>query len=29
MKAVLISIQPQWCGLIFNGQKTIEEKKYE
>ena len=27
MKKVLISIQPRWCELIFNGQKTIEVRK--
>ena len=27
MKAVLISIQPQWCEKIFNGEKTIEVRK--
>ena len=27
MKAVLISIQPQWCKRIFNGEKTIEVRK--
>lgn len=26
-KAVLISIRPQWCEKIFNGQKTIEVRK--
>ena len=26
-KAVLISIQPKWCELIANGQKTIEVRK--
>ncbi|MBP1562061.1 MAG: hypothetical protein J6C96_12580 [Oscillospiraceae bacterium] len=26
-KAVLISIQPKWCGLIFFGTKTIEMRK--
>lgn len=26
-KAVLISIQPQWCELIANGKKTIEVRK--
>ena len=29
MNKILMSIQPKWCELIFNGQKTIEEKKYE
>lgn len=24
MKAILMSIQPKWCELIFNGRKTIE-----
>lgn len=27
MKAVLISIQPQWCELIASGKKTIEQIK--
>ena len=27
MKAVLISIQPKWCGLIASGKKTIEVRK--
>lgn len=27
MKSVLISIQPQWCEKIFNGEKTIEVRK--
>ncbi len=27
MKAVLISIQPQWCELIVSGKKTIEVRK--
>lgn len=27
MKSVLISIQPQWCELIFSGEKTIEVRK--
>ena len=27
MKSVLISIQPKWCELIANGQKTIEVRK--
>lgn len=27
MKAVLISIRPQWCELIANGEKTIEVRK--
>ena len=26
-KAVLLSIQPRWCGLIANGKKTIEVRK--
>lgn len=26
-KAVMMSIQPQWCELIANGQKTIEVRK--
>ena len=25
--SVLISIQPKWCELIANGQKTIEIRK--
>lgn len=29
MKAVMLSLRPQWCEKIFNGEKTIEEKKYE
>lgn len=24
MKAVLISIKPQWCELIASGEKTVE-----
>ena len=27
MKSVLMSIQPKWCGLIANGEKTIEVRK--
>ena len=27
MKALLISIQPQWCELIASGKKTIEVRK--
>ena len=27
MKAVLISIQPQWCHRIIDGEKTIEVRK--
>ncbi len=27
MRAVLISIKPQWCELIANGKKTIEVRK--
>lgn len=27
MKAVLISIQPQWCEKIFSGEKTIEVRR--
>lgn len=26
-KAVLISIQPKWCQLIANGEKTVEVRK--
>ena len=26
-KAVLLSIQPRWCGLIVSGKKTIEVRK--
>lgn len=26
-KAVLLSIQPKWCGLIASGKKTIEVRK--
>lgn len=26
-KAVLISIQPKWCALIANGEKTVEVRK--
>ena len=27
MKAVMLSLRPQWCELIFNGEKTIEVRK--
>ena len=27
MKSVMISIQPKWCELIGNGEKTIEVRK--
>lgn len=27
MKAILMSIQPKWCKLIFSGEKTIEVRK--
>ncbi len=27
MKAVLLSIQPKWCGLIASGKKTVEIRK--
>ena len=27
MKSVLVSIHPQWCKKIFNGEKTIEVRK--
>lgn len=27
MKAVLMSIKPKWCELIFSGEKTIEVRK--
>lgn len=27
MKSILISIRPQWCEKIVNGQKTIEVRK--
>lgn len=27
MKAILMSIHPQWCEKIFNGSKTIEVRK--
>ena len=27
MKAVMISLRPQWCEKIFNGEKTIEVRK--
>ncbi len=26
-KAILISIKPQWCDLIFRGKKTVEVRK--
>ena len=26
-KAVMISIQPKWCGLIASGKKIIEVRK--
>ena len=29
MKSILMSIRPKWCKKIFDGEKTIEEKKYE
>lgn len=29
MKSVLISIQPKYCELIVNGEKTIEVRKNE
>lgn len=29
MKAVLISINPLWCELIGNGEKTIEVRKID
>lgn len=28
MKAVLMSIKPKWCEKIFNGEKTIEVRKF-
>ena len=27
MKAVMLSVRPQWCELIANGQKTVEVRK--
>ena len=27
MKAVMLSLHPQWCNKIFNGSKTIEVRK--
>ena len=27
MNAVLISIRPEWCGKIANGQKAVEVRK--
>lgn len=27
MKAVMISIQPKWCGMILEGEKSIEIRK--
>lgn len=27
MKAVMLSVRPQWCELIANGRKTIEVRK--
>lgn len=27
VRAVMISIQPQWCALIANGKKTLEVRK--
>ena len=27
MKAILMSIKPKWCELIFSGEKTIEVRK--
>ena len=27
MKAILMSIHPKWCKLIFSGEKTIEVRK--
>ena len=27
MKAVLMSIKPKWCELIFSGEKTVEVRK--
>jgi len=27
MRAVILSVRPQWCELIANGQKTVEVRK--
>lgn len=27
MRSILMSIRPQWCGLIFGGEKAIELRK--
>ena len=27
MKAVLLSIRPEWCNLILQGKKTMEVRK--
>ena len=27
MKAVMLSVQPKWCGLIASGKKTVEVRK--
>lgn len=27
MKGILMSIRPEWCKKIFNGEKTIEVRK--
>ena len=27
MKAILISIKPEWCDKIFSGEKTVEVRK--
>lgn len=27
MKAIMLSLRPQWCEKIFNGEKTIEVRK--
>ena len=27
MKAILMSIKPKWCELIFSGEKTVEVRK--
>lgn len=27
MRSIMMSIRPQWCNLIFNGDKTIELRK--
>lgn len=27
MKAVMLSLRPQWCEKIFNGSKSIEVRK--